>query len=855
MKPRLVALLFASFLAHAVAQSNNPNRFETRVPGMQYQAGALHKFFFGPHHRNLWTIPIEAPILNMATFAGGLTPTKTGGGFQTKSLRFKSGDGREFAFRSLDKDPSKVLPPDLRETIAASIARDQISSAHPYSALVVPGLAEAMGVLHADPQIVIMPDDPSLGQFRNEFAGLLGFIEERPADGPNGEPGFAGSDKIVSTDDLFEELEEDNDDYVDPQAHLKARLLDILVGDWDRHADQWRWARFKREKKNVWLPIPRDRDQAFVKLDGVLPALAEKRYMIRQLENYYKKKPDIISLTHSGRHMDRRFLNRLSWEDFKAVADEVTSKVTDEVIDNAVRRLPPQIYSVNGADLTQRLKVRRAYLPKAAEQYYKHLAQYPEIVASNKDEYVEIERRDNEHMDVRIFKRDAQSGEKREDVLFSRTFNRSHTKEVRLFLLGGKDKVVLNGAAEKSILVRLIGGSGEDEIVDHAKTKTIVYDTETGNQFTQGAHTKLKTGKVDSVINLHDAKPLLRDYGYDAKPLPFFAFTPDDGVFLGTGMSYYQYSFRMKPYSYRMSFAGNFAFKTQAFRARYNAYFVDAIGPVDWSFVAQATVPREVRNFYGLGNDTPRDADLETEDFYRVRSKEYLLGAAWHLNLSQKATLAFGGAFKHFDTQFNGDSTFVFNARPYGIDTPSLFELNSELIFDLRDRPVASSKGVYFGAGFSFYPKALESDSTFSKGYVDARLYLSPAKAITLALHGWGAKAWGTFPYYEAVYVGGNRSLRGYLRERFGGDTAALGSAELRLALFRPLLLVPTEVGIFGFTDAGRVWLNEKSPEGWHTSAGGGIWFAPIARTSTVSIGAASSVEGLRITVGGGFAF
>jgi hypothetical protein len=854
MKPLFPALLFSLFFANAFAQSHE-TKTETRAAGPQFQAGPLHKFFFGPHHRNLWAIPVEAPILNLQTFAGGIKPTKTGGGFQTRSLRFKSGDGREFAFRSMDKDPAKALPPDLRGTVAASIVRDQISSAHPYAALVVPKLAEAIGVLHANPQLAIMPDDPVLGEFREEFAGMLGMIEERPADGPDGEPGFAGSDKIIGTDDLFSELEKDNDDYVDAQAFLQARLLDILLGDWDRHADQWRWARFKKEKKSLWYPIPRDRDQAFVKLDGLLPSIAEKRQFVRQLENYYKSRPDVISLTHSGRQLDRRFLNRLSWEDFKAVAEEAARNVTDAVIDSAVRQLPEPVYAVNAAELAQRLKARRDYLPTAAEQFYRHLAQYPEIVASNKNEYVEIERPDNERVHVRMFKRDADTGEKREDLLFQRTFLRRHTKEIRLFLMGGKDKVVVSGPAESSILVRLIGGKGQDEIIDQGRAKTIIYDTETGNQFTQGPNTKLRLGKVDSVVNFHENKPLLRDYGFDTRTLPFLALTPDDGIFLGASLTRSQYGFRKKPFANFIGIAGNYAFATGAFRMRYGHYFVDALGLLDWSLAAQATVPREVRNFYGFGNDAPRNAGLEKEDFYRVRSIEYLLGTAFHFHFSRRLAISAGGAFKHFDTELKDDSTFVFAARPYGIDTPSLLEMSSTVKYDGRDRPAASSKGFYLETGFSFYPKALESDSTFSKGYVDARLFLSPSKALTLALHGWGAKAWGGFPYYEAVYVGGNRSLRGYLRERFGGDTGALGSAELRVALFRPFLLVPTEVGVFAFTDAGRVWLNDESPDGWHTSAGGGIWFAPITRGSTFSIGAASSVEGLRITAGGGFAF
>ena len=51
--------------------------------------------------------------------AGGLTATQRGGGEQTKSLRFKGADGREYQFRSLDKDPVAALPPELRTTAAA----------------------------------------------------------------------------------------------------------------------------------------------------------------------------------------------------------------------------------------------------------------------------------------------------------------------------------------------------------------------------------------------------------------------------------------------------------------------------------------------------------------------------------------------------------------------------------------------------------------------------------------------------------------------------------------------------------------------------------------------------------------
>jgi hypothetical protein len=40
----------------------------------------------------------------------------------------------------------------------------------------------------------------------------------------------------------------------------------MLIGDWDRHYDQWRWAEYKKKGQVIYRPIPRDRDQAFQNL-------------------------------------------------------------------------------------------------------------------------------------------------------------------------------------------------------------------------------------------------------------------------------------------------------------------------------------------------------------------------------------------------------------------------------------------------------------------------------------------------------------------------------------------------------------------------------------------------------------
>jgi hypothetical protein len=44
---------------------------------------------------------------------------------------------------------------------------------------------------------------------------------------------------------------------------LKARLFDMLIGDWDRHYDQWRWGEYKVGDKVIYKPVPRDRSSIF----------------------------------------------------------------------------------------------------------------------------------------------------------------------------------------------------------------------------------------------------------------------------------------------------------------------------------------------------------------------------------------------------------------------------------------------------------------------------------------------------------------------------------------------------------------------------------------------------------------
>ena len=140
----------------------------TVVPDARYGAGWLFRFFFGSQWREAWTVPIEAPVLDLDSFDGGLVPERRGGGLQTINVHFKSANGRSWVFRSMDKDPTRVLDPDTRESVIGDIFQDLTSTAHPCAAMVVAPLLEAVGILHAKPQLAVR-----VGRHVGLFGGAL----------------------------------------------------------------------------------------------------------------------------------------------------------------------------------------------------------------------------------------------------------------------------------------------------------------------------------------------------------------------------------------------------------------------------------------------------------------------------------------------------------------------------------------------------------------------------------------------------------------------------------------------------------------------------------------------------------
>ncbi|RYG43541.1 MAG: hypothetical protein EOO01_21155, partial [Chitinophagaceae bacterium] len=296
-----------------------------------YQAGAFKKWLLGSNYRNEWTTPIRVRTFNITKEKGGLKPVKRGGGFQSKSLRLEDADGQQYVLRSIEKFPDRTLPEEFRQTFIKDAVVDGVSASYPYAALSIPTLAQAAGIPHANPEIVYVPDDPALKQYRADFANGLYVFEER-------EP--LNIKKTYNSTDVFEKLQEDNDNRVDQQAVLNARLLDMFVMDFDRHEDQWRWGNEekKKSKDKTFYPIPRDRDQPFFINNGLIPKIISRPWVLPKFQGFRAKAANINTFNFNARYFDRSFLNGLDEKNWGLAIDSFLPKMNDAVIREALAK-------------------------------------------------------------------------------------------------------------------------------------------------------------------------------------------------------------------------------------------------------------------------------------------------------------------------------------------------------------------------------------------------------------------------------------------------------------------------------------------------------------------------------------
>jgi hypothetical protein len=819
------------------------------APGAHYQASGLHSWLLGKGHRNLWTVPMRTEVADLSRLGGGLTPLRLGGGMTTRTLHLEGADGHRYVFRSVEKYVAQGLPEELHRTLIEAALQDQISAFHPTAAPVVAGLLDAIGVLHPSPRFLVVLDDPRLGKFR-DFAGTLVLFEERP------DSGWSGAGRVISTPDLFEQLDEHPTDRVDAREYLAIRLVDLWIGDRDRSVNNWDWAEFGTGASPLWRPVPRDRDQAFVKLNGVIKGVL--RSSEPRLVDFNGEAPSVVGLTRNAWDVDRRILTQLEKISWDSLTTAVVGRLTDSVIDAAVRQLPAEHFRAGGAELARALKARRQLIPKASNHLYRIVTEYADVHASDQPDAAEVEHLDDDRVAVRLFA--AQDGPRPASAqpYFDRVFHRDETKEIRLYLKRRPDRAVVRGAGARGILTRIVGGDGADELVDSTtgRARTLLYDGGDGTQFVVEGEARVIRRHALPRQLWGTTAALVPDWGSRRIPRTTFALNGDVGLLVGAGTVMERYGFLKTPYQTRVTLSAAYATSAGLPVLDYRHELKDVVaGRADLSFHARWS-GIEVLHFHGFGNDSEVQGSRE---FHRVDQRLLSVTPAATIAIGHSSTLTVGPRFTMSvtDTAVE-EGSFLSAARPYGAGTFTQLGARADVRIATRDEGTASGRGWLVLAGGSYHPGILDPDrGSFGEVNAAVTTYLSPTSDgnQTAAVRLGGKKVFGTAPFYEAAFIGGLGTVRGFRAERFAGTGSAYANLELRSLVSQVHAIVPMDFGVFGLLDAGRVFQTGESSRTWHTAVGGGIWLAPLRRTNVLSLALARSSEGSALYLTTGFMY
>ncbi|WP_299393963.1 hypothetical protein [uncultured Gelidibacter sp.] len=828
----------------------------------------FYKFIWGDRYRNYFGKPVTADIAILDTLYSGLEITQKGGGHQSFSARLADAEGREYAMRGLEKDALKFLrfkvpgiayvEEDFIGTFPETAVYDFFTTTHPYMQLVINPLAKAAGVNHADTQLYYLPKQPGFKFLGDKYGDQLYFIEERPSDEHKDFEGYNRArpkedGKVVnfeSTTDVLEKLNEDEKYTIDQRAYIRARLFDMLIGDWDRHHDQWRWMEYEISDDDVrFIPIPRDRDAAFSKFDGIaIPIIKMLLPDVRFWQSYDTDIKNVKWFNAEGNNLDMAFLNKYDASVWVEEAKSIQANMSDEAIDKAFTRLPVEVQDATAEDIKDKLKGRLKNLHDIAKRYGDRMQQVVVIHGTHKDDKIEITRLPQGKTKV-VLKRIKTNAPN--PVFFERTFDREATKELWIYGLNDDDKFEVSGEGDREIMIRLVGGYGDDVFDISNRKKLKVYDWKHEKaEFTNKTPAKHFTPLYETNTFIY------REFKENSNVFfPNLGFKTDDGLFVGAKNTYTNHGFNGEDFRYKHFLSANYFFEYGAVELEYAGTFANIIPNWDFEALGYYTSAKFAENFFGYGNDTPYDEEAVDKDFNRARVEQLKLrtGIAYR-------TIHLHALFENYKVENNLDRLFNstnFNEKAV-FDSQSYVGAEADILYENVDALDFPTRGLYVEAILGYKKNLKLNDNQF--GYATFKLGFDK-KLISSGDLVLGSKAaistnFGEdFHFYHGQSIGGNNGLRGYRNERFTGKTSFYHSTDLKLRLKEYITAVtPITIGVFGGFDYGRVWMPGETSDTWHNSVGGGFWIGSLNALS-VNAGYFVSEEDAILQIGLGFGF
>ncbi len=847
-----------------------PTAFPPKFDASVYNDSLLHKskfhnFLWGKHYRKYYGTKIPTNTVSLDTLYGGLSPVTAGGGHQSMSLRLEDKSKRQYTMRGLRKNAVKFIQTvafrnqsverDFKNTYAEDFLLDFYTTSHPYTPFIVGDLADAVNISHANPKLFYVPRQNALGEFNEEYGDELYMIEERADKGFEKLKSFGKPDALISTDDLLLNLRKDEKYRVDEKAYIRARLFDMLIGDWDRHYDQWRWGEYKEKDEVIYRPIPRDRDQAFTKYDGALLWLIMKMPALRHMQSFKSDIANVKWFNMEAYPLDIACITTAPAKDWEEQAEYLMNNLTDKEIETAFNKLPKEVNDGTIAEIKKNLKSRRGKLKEYADRYFEVLQKTVVITGTDKKDKFIVRRLGDDQTEVAVYRIKNEG----EILVSKRTYNRKDTREIWIYGLDDDDVYDVSGKDNHCIRVRLFGGQNHDVYQVKDGKKIRIYDfASKDNDLEVDRHTKTLLSD-DYDLNQYDYK---RPKYNAIAGFPNIGFNPDDGIKVGVSVTYTVNGFKRNPFSQKHNVKANYYFATGGYELIYKGVFPNIRSNWDFQMDARVTSPNFSFNFFGYGNETENREEQEDDNMNFNRVKTQLMSASPSLNWKGEL-----GAF--FKVQAVFESIEVDRSPNRIIGTPGLVDpkvfrtqnfagLNLKYGFENYDNAANPTLGLkcYIEAGSTVNLGDTKRTVPYLEGMMGfSHKVLTSGKLVFASQLKSKLLFSNDYEFYQMATIGGDFDIRAFRTERFSGKRSFFQSSDLRLQLGKiRRSIVPMRYGLLGGFDYGRVWLPNEFSDKWHTAYGGGLWLSGI-NVITAKLNYFYSSEGGRVSFGLGFGF
>ena len=852
-----------------VVPANLPTKFAATTTTKIYsdkmtRKSIFYKFFFGQHYRKYYSMPIKAKTATLDTLFGGVKPTREGDGYGFKSLGLANASGKEYMMRAMKKNPSRFLQSVLfrdqnvlnqfGNTYAEDILFDFYTTAHPYTQLAVANLADKIGVAHTNPLLYYIPKQPILKGFNYNFGNEMYLVEENLTPSQKNVESFGKPLTIISTDDVMKNLHKDEKYTIDEPEYIKARLFDMLIGDWDRDSDQYSWGEYQENGKVVYKPIPRNRDQAFTKYDGALFFVIMKKSALRNQQTFKDDIKNIKWLNSKPYPQDIAFLKTADEKEWIKQAKYIQENLSDAQIDAAFSNLPEEVQDETIKDIKQKLKVRKTKLQNYAKEYFSVLQKTVLIVGTDKKDKFVITNTSKNNAKIAVYRLKAEGDE----LLYTKNFTADKTKNIWIYGLDDDDIFEVKGVAQSGIMIRLIGGQNSDSYTVENGKKIKIYDFKSKpNNFNLDKKTK-------SVLT-DDYQPNLYNYKKvkysDLSGIPFGGYNPDDGVKIGFISNFVSNKFHQYPYTQKHVVEAYYLFATSGYEFTYNGYFPKAIGKWDFDIKSRFTSPNFTINYFGYGNETTNEDKRNGMDYNRVRLRTLTAAPSIKKVGRHGSEINLGALYERLKVE---ETTGRFinisgDVNPNIFDSQQFMGASLKYSFENYDVPSLPTMGFGFSVAGSWKVNIGEPKNNFPA--LDAKINFnhkidSKGQFVLATILKTKVLFNNNFEFYQGATLGGDYDLRGFRNERFLGKASFYQSTDLRWTIGKiKKSIIPMSYGILGGFDYGRVWLDGENSQKWHQSVGGGLWINGLNVVTGRLTYFKSVDDRARITFGLGYGF